>query len=421
MNVGQRNRAVGATALNDRSSRSHSCLTVHVQGKDLTTGNVLRGCMHLVDLAGSERVDKSEVTGDRLKEAQHINKSLSALGDVISSLAQKNSHVPYRNSKLTQLLQDSLGGQAKTLMFVHISPEPDAIGETISTLKFAERVATVELGAARVNKDSSDVKELKEQIASLKAALARRDGEPVAIQQKPGGGSPCNMQQPSPFQPKNTALISPNGLRKPMEEVGNIEVRSNNTALRQKNQNMDLDVLLGNSPTWPPLVTLDQNNTEEDREVGPGEWVDKLMVNKQENNPNGAEESPFNQKCLLLDSSMYILPEKKPNGLFSANNQFGVINAADDSDELDAGNSDSSESDLLWQLNKHSKLINNSIGPKMEKALAKQTRSPELRSMIPKLGPSPLRKAISGASQGHASQRISKPIGVIKRKMGSRK
>ena len=71
--------------------------------------------MHLVDLAGSERVDKSEVTGDRLKEAQHINKSLSALGDVIASLAQKNAHVPYRNSKLTQLLQDSLGEVNKIL------------------------------------------------------------------------------------------------------------------------------------------------------------------------------------------------------------------------------------------------------------------------------------------------------------------
>ncbi|KAK4491364.1 hypothetical protein RD792_002103 [Penstemon davidsonii] len=179
MNLGHKNRAASSTSMNDRSSRSHSCLTVHVQGKDLTCGTVLRGCMHLVDLAGSERVDKSEVVGDRLKEAQHINKSLSALGDVIFSLAQKHPHVPYRNSKLTQLLQDSLGGQAKTLMFVHISPQPDAVGETISTLKFAERVSTIELGAAKSNKDSSDVKELKEQIASLKAALARKEGGEV--------------------------------------------------------------------------------------------------------------------------------------------------------------------------------------------------------------------------------------------------
>lgn len=86
-----------------------SCLTVHVQGRDLTSGAVLRGSMHLVDLSGSERVDKSEVTIDMLKQAQHINKSLSALGDVIASLAHKNPHFPYRNSKLTQLLQDSLG------------------------------------------------------------------------------------------------------------------------------------------------------------------------------------------------------------------------------------------------------------------------------------------------------------------------
>ncbi|KAJ9538372.1 LOW QUALITY PROTEIN: hypothetical protein OSB04_031105, partial [Centaurea solstitialis] len=171
MTLGHKNRAVGSTAMNDRSSRSHSCVTVHVSGKDLTSGSTVRGCMHLVDLAGSERADKTEATGDRLKEATHINKSLSALGDVIASLSQKNAHVPYRNSKLTLLLQDALGGQAKTLMFIH--SDPDTVGETISTLKFAERVSTVELGAAKSNKDIIDLKELKDQVAALKAALGK--------------------------------------------------------------------------------------------------------------------------------------------------------------------------------------------------------------------------------------------------------
>ncbi|KAJ6800520.1 kinesin-like protein KIN-14F isoform X2 [Iris pallida] len=177
MKIGHGNRAVGATALNERSSRSHSVLTVHVQGKELISGSISRGCLHLVDLAGSERVDKSEATGERLKEAQHINRSLSALGDVISALAQKNSHIPYRNSKLTQVLQDALGGHAKTLMFVHINPELNSFGETISTLKFAERVASIELGAARANKESGDVRDLKEEISKLKSALEAKESE----------------------------------------------------------------------------------------------------------------------------------------------------------------------------------------------------------------------------------------------------
>ncbi|AAF02812.1 kinesin-like protein [Arabidopsis thaliana] len=179
MEAGEVNRAVSSTSMNNRSSRSHSIFMVHVRGKD-TSGGTLRSCLHLVDLAGSERVDKSEVTGDRLKEAQYINKSLSCLGDVISALAQKNSHIPYRNSKLTLLLQDSLGGQAKTLMFAHLSPEEDSFGETISTLKFAQRVSTVELGAARAHKETREVMHLKEQIENLKRALGTEEWNNVS-------------------------------------------------------------------------------------------------------------------------------------------------------------------------------------------------------------------------------------------------
>ncbi|CAN7090540.1 unnamed protein product [Brassica rapa subsp. narinosa] len=177
MNIGLMNRTVGATALNERSSRSHCVLSVHVRGVDVETDSVLRGSLHLVDLAGSERVDRSEVTGDRLKEAQHINKSLSALGDVIFALAHKNPHVPYRNSKLTQVLQSSLGGQAKTLMFVQVNPDGDSYAETVSTLKFAERVSGVELGAAKSNKEGRDVRKLMEQVSSLKDVIAKKDEE----------------------------------------------------------------------------------------------------------------------------------------------------------------------------------------------------------------------------------------------------
>ncbi|KAL5701006.1 hypothetical protein ACHQM5_026389 [Ranunculus cassubicifolius] len=419
MNIGQKNRSVGATALNDRSSRSHSCVTVHVQGRDLTTGNTLRGCMHLVDLAGSERVDKSEVTGDRLKEAQHINKSLSALGDVIASLAQKNAHVPYRNSKLTQLLQDSLGGQAKTLMFVHISPELDAVGETISTLKFAERVATVELGAAKLNKDSGEVKELKEQINNLKAALARKEGasehhqysansSPERHRMKAGGSSPLRRQ----VSIDSTCGIS--NQRQPMEDVGNIEVWNDSPQL-QKRPNFDLQELLMNSPPWPPVDSLGSNFQKEDeKDIGSGDWVDKVMVNKLDNRNNplrrpDGENDLFYQRH-LLDARVF--PEQPYNKILAAagiretpvydlpRNRFDV--ASENSDELDVATSDSSEPDLLWQFNLSSKVapISNGVGSKLKKSHSSLGSSPDLssvnRSGIPRLAPSPSRKLGNG-------------------------
>ncbi|KAF4362772.1 hypothetical protein F8388_022429 [Cannabis sativa] len=202
--IGEVNRFVSSTAMNTQSSRSHSVLTVHVHGKDTSGGNI-RSCLHLVDLAGSERVDKSEVTGDRLKEAQCINKSLSCLGDVITALAQKNSHIPYRNSKLTLLLQDSLGGHAKTLMFAHVSPEEDSFSETVSTLKFAQRASTVELGAARSNKESSEVIQLKQQVETLKKALANKEGQ-SNVQLNRTCEKPRPMMEKTPPRPRRLSI-----------------------------------------------------------------------------------------------------------------------------------------------------------------------------------------------------------------------
>ncbi|KAG9458020.1 hypothetical protein H6P81_002528 [Aristolochia fimbriata] len=174
--LGERNRLDCSTASNNRSSRSHSIWTVHVQGRD-TSGNAIRSSLHLVDLAGSQRVDEAEVTGERLKEAQHVNESLSCLGDVLTALARKSSHIPYTNSKLTQILQNSLGGRAKTLMLAHVNPEADHYRETISTMEFMQKVSSVELGAARLNKERCDVLKLKEQVAKLKKEIAKRDAE----------------------------------------------------------------------------------------------------------------------------------------------------------------------------------------------------------------------------------------------------
>ncbi|PWA89584.1 kinesin 4 [Artemisia annua] len=418
MNLGHRNRAVGATALNDRSSRSHSCLTVHVQGRDLTSGAVLRGCMHLVDLAGSERVDKSEATGDRLKEAQHINKSLSALGDVISSLAQKNSHVPYRNSKLTQLLQDSLGGQAKTLMFVHISPELNAVGETLSTLKFAERVATVELGAAQVHKDSSDVKDLKEQIANLKAALAKKEGDKNGMQQKVSGSPGGKLSSHSPRNlVRVDSIPEPKSRKKPKADVGNHEM-TKKTRLRQKTQSFDLDELLANSPQWPPVSSPGQMYLEDDRDMGSGGWVDKVMVNKQDAARCWeAENAAFYQNYVPDSSKLY---SEQSSTISEGGNGFDV--ATNDSvDELDAATSDSSEPDLLWQFN-HSKLPTMS---RLNTSNAKLTKSPDLRSMTPRLAPlpSPSRKTTNNGSHPQVLQRVGRQVTTaeMKKKTGNRK
>eukprot|EP00762_Andalucia_godoyi_P003912 ANDGO_05686.mRNA.1 Kinesin-like protein klpA len=142
-------RTVSATLCNERSSRSHSVFQLHIVGDNAITGEHRDGLLNLIDLAGSERLNSSGSTGERLKETQHINKSLSCLGDVIHALANKDKHVPYRNSKLTHLLQNSLGGSAKSLMMLCVSPAEGSIPETINSLRFGAKVNACEIGTAK--------------------------------------------------------------------------------------------------------------------------------------------------------------------------------------------------------------------------------------------------------------------------------
>ncbi|KAK8787579.1 hypothetical protein V5799_022647 [Amblyomma americanum] len=145
----RKNRAVAATKCNQRSSRSHSVFCLDVTSHNTHTKLGCRGRLNLVDLAGSEQLSVSQSAGVRLREAQNINRSLANLGNVFLALSNRSGHVPYRNSKLTHLLMDSLGGNSKTLMLLNISPREDNIAETINSLRFATMVNRCHIGTAR--------------------------------------------------------------------------------------------------------------------------------------------------------------------------------------------------------------------------------------------------------------------------------
>ena len=168
---GNKNRHVGQTSMNDQSSRSHSLFTVYLEIEE--NGKIRSGKLNLVDLAGSERVGKTNATGQTFDEGKKINLSLTALGSVIDALSFNRKHIPYKDSKLTRLLADSLGGNTKTVMFANISPASYNYDETVGTLRYASRAKLIK-NAPKVNEDPKDalLRKYEEEIKALKEQLA---------------------------------------------------------------------------------------------------------------------------------------------------------------------------------------------------------------------------------------------------------
>ncbi|KAI9105267.1 P-loop containing nucleoside triphosphate hydrolase protein [Phlyctochytrium arcticum] len=186
LQIGGRHRTTGETNMNEVSSRSHAVMTITIEerrkpadGMSTEEAEMLakhgrkRSKIHLIDLAGSERANATGATGDRLKEGSAINQSLSSLGNVINALTTKTKHVPYRDSKLTYLLSDSLGGNSLTLMITCVTPTVSNFDESVSTLRFAERVKKVR-NAAKVNVDATMMRimQLEAEIRELRQLLA---------------------------------------------------------------------------------------------------------------------------------------------------------------------------------------------------------------------------------------------------------
>uniref|UniRef100_A0A8C8IY58 Kinesin-like protein n=1 Tax=Oncorhynchus tshawytscha TaxID=74940 RepID=A0A8C8IY58_ONCTS len=193
MNVGNQNRSVGSTNMNEHSSRSHAIFLITVECSELGVdgeNHIRVGKLNLVDLAGSERQTKTGAQGERLKEATKINLSLSALGNVISALVDgRSTHIPYRDSKLTRLLQDSLGGNARTVMVANIGPASYNVEETLTTLRYSNRAKNIK-NKPRVNEDPKDalLREFQEEIARLKEQLEKRSGKKKKKRRRKGVG-----------------------------------------------------------------------------------------------------------------------------------------------------------------------------------------------------------------------------------------
>uniref|UniRef100_A0A2K5UC42 Kinesin family member 4B n=1 Tax=Macaca fascicularis TaxID=9541 RepID=A0A2K5UC42_MACFA len=206
---GNNSRTVASTAMNSQSSRSHAIFTISLeQRKKSDKNSSFRSKLHLVDLAGSERQKKTKAEGDRLKEGININRGLLCLGNVISALGddKKGGFVPYRDSKLTRLLQDSLGGNSHTLMIACVSPADSNLEETLSTLRYADRARKIKnKPIVNIDPHTAELNHLKQQVQQLQVLLLQAHGGtlPGSINAEPSE----NLQS---LMEKNQSLVEEN-------------------------------------------------------------------------------------------------------------------------------------------------------------------------------------------------------------------
>nr|XP_040143967.1 kinesin-like protein KIF17 isoform X1 [Ictidomys tridecemlineatus] len=318
METGWKNRSVGYTLMNKDSSRSHSIFTISIEiyavderGKD----HLRAGKLNLVDLAGSERQSKTGATGERLKEATKINLSLSALGNVISALVDgRCKHIPYRDSKLTRLLQDSLGGNTKTLMVACLSPADNNYDETLSTLRYANRAKNIK-NKPRINEDPKDalLREYQEEIKRLKAILAQQMSpsslaallssqappKPVQVEEKPW---------PTPVIQQDTEAEK-QLIREEYEERL-ARLKADYEAEQESRARLEEDITAMRNSYDMKLSTLEENLRKETEAVLKAEVLYKAEVISRAEFANTTEQPPAIQYELAAKPEVFSTPQE---------------------------------------------------------------------------------------------------------------
>nr|XP_031320108.1 kinesin-like protein KIF17 isoform X2 [Camelus dromedarius] len=321
METGWKNRSVGYTLMNKDSSRSHSIFTISIEiyavderGKD----HLRAGKLNLVDLAGSERQSKTGATGERLKEATKINLSLSALGNVISALVDgRCKHIPYRDSKLTRLLQDSLGGNTKTLMVACLSPANNNYDETLSTLRYANRAKNIK-NKPRINEDPKDalLREYQEEIKRLKAILAQQLS-PSNLSALLNNQAPLNPVQieEKPLSPpviQHDTEAEKQLIREEYEERL-ARLRADYEAEQESRARLEEDITAMRNSYDVRLSTLEENLRKETEAVLKAEVLYKAEVMSRAEFASSSEYSPAFQYETAVKPEIYSMPDTLPS------------------------------------------------------------------------------------------------------------